>query len=174
VYRPAGGDEELWHIKCTFEDGVYRVMNRWFSGLDVDGDGEPEVTAVFTPSVEDVTSGRCPPDAMVPGILREASSVVHHYAALTDEEVAAGAAHHHRRRPSIPGPLVVPVAFTRVRNANVALHALLDRLHTMNDPIKYPTLTSIKGGAYVCTLGVAWPNAVHEVVLFKRHGMQRS
>jgi hypothetical protein len=172
VYRHEGDDEDLWHIKCTFEDGVYRVMNRWFSGLDVDdGDhGEPEVTAVFTPSVEDLTSGRCPPDAMVPGILREASSVVHHYAALTGEDFASA----ENSRPSIPGPLVVPVAFTRVRHANVALHAMLDRLRTMDDPMKYPTLTSIRGGAYVCTVGIAWPNAVHEVVLFKRHGMQRS
>jgi hypothetical protein len=161
VYRHA--DEELWHVQSAFEDGVYRVMNRWASGLD-DGDGEPEVTAVFTPSVEDLTSGRCPPDAMVPGILREASSVVHHYAAKTDEEVAAGAAHHHHYRPSIPGPL----AFTRVRHANAALHAMLEHIRTMNDPIKYPTLTSIRGGAYVCTVGIAWPNAVHEVVLFKR------
>jgi hypothetical protein len=107
---------------------------------------------------------------MVPGILREASTVVHHYAALTDKDVAAGAAHHYYRPPSIPGPLVVPVAFTRVRHANVALHALLEHIRAMNDPKKYPTLTSIRGGAYVCTLGIAWPNGVHEVILFKSTG----
>jgi hypothetical protein len=42
-------DEDLWHIKCTFEDDVYRGMTRWVSEL---GDGDPPRRRSFR------TSGR--------------------------------------------------------------------------------------------------------------------
>lgn len=101
-----------------------------------------------------------PPEEDVIGILREASAIVHHYAAMPIEDIM-GMTH-----PSIPGPFKNPSTPIPVLHAEVALHALLGRIRTMNEP-EYPTLSSLRSGSYICTVWISWAGAAQEVVMFK-------
>jgi hypothetical protein len=153
-------DEDLWHIGCTFGDVVYEIMNAWVSGLD--GSSAPSPVGVFFAPSDDLDEGAAPvpPNEAMMGILREASAIVYHYAAMSGEDVV-GSLH----RP-LPGPFKKPLSPVPVRHTKVALHALLGRIRTMNEPA-YPTLFSLRSGSYICTVWISWAGAAQEVVVFK-------
>jgi hypothetical protein len=122
----------------------------------------PPVGVLFAPAVDIEETVLCPPDEMMPGLLREASSIVYHYAPMRSEDFAEC------DQPPIPGPLKKPRAPAHVHHAKIALRALLGRIQTMNEPTKYPTLSSLRSGSYICTVWISWSNAAHEVVLFRK------
>lgn len=68
--------------------------------------------------------------------------------------------------PPIPGPLPGPLRSTNVHHAKIALHALLVRIQTMKEP-RYPTLSNLPSGSYVCDVSITWANTVQAVTLFK-------
>jgi hypothetical protein len=141
---------------CAFGDSVHMIMNAWVSDLDED----PIVSVQFAPAFSILGTALCPPKAVAFDILCEASSVVCHYAPMLREDFAGSP------NPPIPGPLPGPLRSTNVHHAKIALHALLVRIQTMKEP-RYPTLSNLPSGSYVCDVSITWANTVQAVTLCK-------
>ena len=58
--------------------------------------------------------------------------------------------------------------FVNVPNAQAALDALLRRIQSLDDPVRYPTISNLPRGSYICDIAISWANAGQAVALFRR------
>jgi hypothetical protein len=147
-------DEKLYILKVQFGDEAYNAVNNWVSTLE----GDARVHVNFTPPLNIWEKSKCPPKASMFDLLREASSIAFHYAPLT--------ANDFREAPVIAGPLAMPVGYLYVRRAQIALHALHGRIQNPEDP-KYPVISGLPTGTYICTVTTTWANVIYAVAIFK-------
>jgi hypothetical protein len=171
-------DEGLWRIRCVFGDAVYGVLHAWVAGLDASAAG-PFVSAAFSPrhAFGAEQRGRCARPAR-PGSTFSArrrrlpittpASRRHARVRKVAAVVVVVVLLQTRSPPSLPAPLASVPAFVNVPNAKAALDALLRRIQSLDDPVRYPTISNLPRGSYICDMAISWANAGQDTVALFR------
>jgi hypothetical protein len=151
--------ENLYSLSVNFGDDAYSIVKQWVASA-ADGVG-PYVFVMFAEPAGWMGTSRCPLESWLVR-QREASSVVFHFSPFTASDMKD------IKYPCIPGPLPMPPIINRYPNAEVALHAALEHLQQLNDPVNYPAISSLEAGAYVITVVIKYSNTSCKVKIFKK------
>lgn len=146
--------EDLCILRMKFEDDAYNIVNDWVSTVDAD----PGVHAIFAPTANIVGTPLSPDNGIA--IQNEANSIINHYAPFNTADFHGGP------NPVIPGPIGAPVMPINVQHAKIVLHAVHQRIQTMNDA-NYPVLSNLSSGSYICNVLIQWANVAQTTALFR-------
>jgi hypothetical protein len=136
--------EDLYSLSVDFGGDAYCVVKQRVASA-ADGVG-PLVLSTFSEPAGWMGTSRCPTEELWLAAQSEASSIVYHYSPFTANDLKD------IKYPYIPGPLRNPPILVRYPNVEVALHAALERLEQLNDPVNFPVISSLAAGAYVSTV----------------------
>jgi hypothetical protein len=148
--------EALYLIEnIQFGDEAWKI----FEAFAESAHNNPFISVLFGPTQDVRSTCIVPPDSLVPAIIVEASSIRSHYAELDVSAFAGGVV------PAIPKPSAFPM-LQRFNTTKLTLSKLFERIQNPNHP-KYPVITALPPGSYICTVPYHWNNFVLLISVFK-------
>ena len=133
-------------LTCTLGDGAQKIYEEYIQTFSEDQSIDPVLTILRMYHPETV---RIPPPEQLDGILREANSILFHYHSLRSADFRNGL-------PALSPVMAIPPGDVRYQHAAMSGSQVLSRIQNPQDPLRYPLITALPSGCYICTVKASW------------------
>lgn len=148
--------EKLYGVVCTYGDEAWKAFFEWSEKLPENTD--PQLAALFAPSINILNTALAPPQALGIPILNECNSIMNHLSGMAMEDFSPV-------DPAIGGIIHGLGLHVPFHHAKVAMGKVFE--YIQKPPAQFGILNSLPSGSYICHVNQVWSNATVSVALFK-------